>query len=108
MAEPPTRQRWLGHRPRAILPPPLLRPLYAGAGSCAARLYGAPFYKGTLAEEAAHGRSLSGRRRGSVRRLRPLRRSAEEDLMIVDILYIVATVGVAIYMLVALIGPETF
>jgi len=28
--------------------------------------------------------------------------------MILDLLYIAATVGVAIYMLVALLGPETF
>jgi len=28
--------------------------------------------------------------------------------MILDILYIAAAVGVAVYMLVALIGPETF
>jgi hypothetical protein len=29
-------------------------------------------------------------------------------VMILDLLYIAATVGVAIYMLVALLGPETF
>lgn len=54
------------------------------------------------------GRLVSGRGRGAVRPVRSLCPAVEARLMILDLLYIAATVGVAIYMLVALLGPETF
>jgi hypothetical protein len=64
---------------------------------------------GSKKPEPFDGRRLHRRRRGHVRPVRPLRRAAEAGLtMIVAILYLVATVGVTIYMLAALLRPEDF
>jgi hypothetical protein len=56
----------------------------------------------------SHGRPVPGRGRGAVRPSGCLRRAVEARLMILDILYIAAAVGVGVYMLAALIAPERF
>jgi hypothetical protein len=59
--------------------------------------------------EPSHGLRLHRHRRGDVRPLRHLRRPAAAGLtMVVAVIYIVATVGVTIYMLAALLRPEDF
>jgi hypothetical protein len=58
---------------------------------------------------AADGLRLHRCRRGDVRAVRHLRHPLEAGLsMLVSGLYIVATVAVTIYMLVALLRPEDF
>jgi hypothetical protein len=83
--------------------------LYAAPTLHAAIPYAHQDYIAGLQKEACpHGRLVPGRGGGPVRLVRSLCRALEAGLMILNILYIVAAVGVAVYMLVALLGPETF
>jgi hypothetical protein len=97
----------------AVIPdlglPTFMSPLCGGPGVGGEPLCASRLCLGPLKQEAPHGRRLPRRGRDHVRPVRHLCRPSEEGLsMILDIIYIAATVGVAIYMLWALLAPEKF